>query len=69
MAVPHCSACGGGIHPSLPPSAGFMSQSGPSLVPALAFSLIITPEEFFQLVGSCCFQSPGEDGDVVLMPS
>lgn len=50
-------------------SRGFMSQPGPSFVPAQSFPLLFGPEKIFQVMGCCCFQSPREDGDVLPMPS
>lgn len=49
-------------------SHGLVSQSASSSVPAFSFSLLISPEKTFQITGSCCFQSPGEDRGVMLMP-
>lgn len=50
-------------------SHGLMSQSVSSSVPAFSFSLLISPEKTFQITESCCFQSPGVDRGVILMPS
>lgn len=47
-----------------------LSQSASSSEkPAFSFSLLISPEKTLQITGSCCFQSPGEDRGVILMPS
>lgn len=82
-AVPCGCTCGKGTHgtpvsaqgragtapPLLTHSHALVSQSAPFSVPAFCFSLLISPEKTFQITGSCCFQSPGEDRGVILMPS
>lgn len=55
--------------PLLTQSHGLVSQSAPSSMPAFSFSLLISPEKTFQITGSCCFQSPGEDRGGVSMSS
>lgn len=64
-----CVSAGQSWHSSSSYSRGSVSPSGPFFVPAHSFFLLIGPEKTFRVMGSCCFQSPGEDGAVILMPS